>query len=470
MLLRNTLQPNNDRRQPLLTWLPWRQHTAVLTGSVRTWSENSRTLSYSGERLRRRKQIHRKHWRRRYEYKKKGKGKTRQPMMTYTQLPMICCTGPLLTKDGGKHFLTEPPQQQQLQRRILTPKEHNGKQRASQRYLLPMRRASLSCQREWKPSQRHVEARAGLARDMAASAPSSSVAASSAEVAAEAASSSAAAAAAALRVTPSSLAATNSAPAVTPSAPVVSLQARPPPVPEVATTAPTTAPAAIGVKVAGDDPVVARMRRQMELCKMVQASCPGMSHQNIQEMALACMGETPSAPPAGGGSSSSAPTVSMTPVGPAHSPQFPPPQHMADDPGRVNVNFSGPEHEGTHHNRGFRDDRYHAQHCGQHHQDHRGARGQGFKKCDELAGVAESVVGALEGGVGGDDSGGVAEGVPISGGVLGGGPSIGGTVGLGYDGSHGDTGRCVPGHEFFPAGGVGKSNTADLGPGVYQLW
>ena len=34
--------------------------------------------------------------------------------------------------------------------------------------------------REWTPSQRHVEARAGLARDMAASAPSSSVAASSA--------------------------------------------------------------------------------------------------------------------------------------------------------------------------------------------------------------------------------------------------------------------------------------------------
>ena len=49
---------------------------------------------------------------------------------------------------------------------------------------------------------------------------------------------------------------------------------------------------------------------------------------------------------------------------------------------------------------------------------------------------------------------------------MGGGPSIGGTVGLGYDGSHGDTGRCVLGHEFLPAGGVGQSNTADLGPGV----
>ena len=52
-------------------------------------------------------------------------------------------------------------------------------------------------------------------------------------------------------------------------------------------------------------------------------------------------------------------------------------------------------------------------------------------------------------GVGGDDSGGsaVAGGVPIAGGVMDGGPSIGGSVGLGYDGGHGDTGRCVPGHD-----------------------
>ena len=57
----------------------------------------------------------------------------------------------------------------------------------------------------------------------------------------------------------------------------------------------------------------------------------------------------------------------------------------------------------------------------------------------------------LEGGVGGDDSGGsaVAGGAPIGGGAMGGGPSIGGTVGLGYEGGHGDTGRCVPGHDSF---------------------
>ena len=73
------------------------------------------------------------------------------------------------------------------------------------------------------------------------------------------------------------------------------------------------------------------MRRQIELCKVVQASCPGTPHQDIQEMALACMGETPSAPSVAGGSSSSATTVSMTPVGPAHPPRFPPPQQMADD-------------------------------------------------------------------------------------------------------------------------------------------
>ena len=154
---------------------------------------------------------------------------------------------------------------------------------------------------EWEPSQRHVEARAGLAREMAASAPSFSVTASSAEAAAEAASSTAAAATAAVRVT-SSLATTASTPAATPSAPpVASLPLRPPSVPGDATTAHTTKPAA---EVASDDPVVARMRRQIELYKMVQASCPGMSHQDIQGMALACMGETSSAPPVGGQSSS----------------------------------------------------------------------------------------------------------------------------------------------------------------------
>eukprot|EP00904_Undaria_pinnatifida_P004270 jgi/Undpi1/13844/HiC_scaffold_9.g03495.m1 len=210
--------------------------------------------------------------------------------------------------------------------------------------------------REWKPSQRHVEARAGLAREMAASAPSS-VAASSAEAAAEAASSSAAAATAAVRVT-SSLATTASTPAVTlPAPPVASLPLRPLSVPGETTTAHTTKPAA---EVASDDPVVARMRRQIELYKMVQASCPGMSHQDIQGMALACMGETSSAPPVGGGSSSS-PTISMTPVGPAHPPQFSHPQHRTDGPGRGSTNFSGPE--GSHHPRGPRDDRFHGQQC-----------------------------------------------------------------------------------------------------------
>ena len=44
---------------------------------------------------------------------------------------------------------------------------------------------------------------------------------------------------------------------------------------------------------------------------------------------------------------------------------------------------------------------------------------------------------------------------------MGGDPSIGGTFGLGYDGGHGDTGRWIPGREFFPAGGVGWRNTAN---------
>ena len=138
------------------------------------------------------------------------------------------------------------------------------------------------------------------------------------------------------------------------------------------------------VYVDGQISVVTRMRRKIELYKMVQPSCPG-----IQGMALACMGETPSAPPAGGGSS--APTVSMTPVGPGRPPQFPPPQHQTDDPERRNVNFSGRGHEGSHRTRGSRDDQFHAQHDGQHHQGHRGARGQGFKRCDELGGVADSL-------------------------------------------------------------------------------
>ena len=110
--------------------------------------------------------------------------------------------------------------------------------------------------RGWKPSQRHVEARASLARDMAASAPSSSVAASSAEAAAEAARSSAAAAATALRVTPSTVTATISASAATPSAPAVSPPPRPPPVPAVTTARPTSTPVAVGPGVVGDDPVV----------------------------------------------------------------------------------------------------------------------------------------------------------------------------------------------------------------------
>ena len=68
-----------------------------------------------------------------------------------------------------------------------------------------------------------------------------------------------------------------------------------------------------------------------------------------------------------------------------------------------------------------------------------------------MGGVAGRLVGGLVRGVGGDDGGGsaVAGGSPIAGGVLGGGPSIGGTVGLGYDGGHGDTGRCVPGVVFL---------------------
>ena len=184
-------------------------------------------------------------------------------------------------------------------------------------------------------------------------------------------------------------------------------------------------------------------------------------------MALACMEETPSAPPVGGGKSSPAPIISMTPVGPAPTPQFPPPQHRADGPGRGNANFSGPGHEWSHHSRGSRDERHHAQHYGQHHQGHRGARGQGFKRCEEWRVVAEGVVGGLVGGVGGEDSVGcaVAGGAP-TGGVTVGGQSKGGAVGLGYDRGHGDTGRCVFGHDLFPAGGVGWRNTADLGPGV----
>ena len=93
--------------------------------------------------------------------------------------------------------------------------------------------------------------------------------------------------------------------------------------PAATTTAPTSTPVAVRPKVAGDDPVVARMRRQIELYKLVQGSCPRMSHQDIQGMALACMGEAPSAPLAGGGLSSSAPTIYMTPVGPAPPPQIP---------------------------------------------------------------------------------------------------------------------------------------------------
>ena len=72
------------------------------------------------------------------------------------------------------------------------------------------------------------------------------------------------------------------------------------------------------------------------------------------------------------------------------------------------------------------------------------------------------------GGVGGDDCGGgaVAGEAPIAGGVMGGAPNICGAVELGYYGGHGDTGRCGPGHEYFPAGGVGWRNTAELGPGA----
>ena len=83
-----------------------------------------------------------------------------------------------------------------------------------------------------------------------------------------------------------------------------------------------------------------------------------------------------------------------------------------------------------------------------------------------MDGVAGRVVGGLVGGVG---VGAVARGAPIARGVMGGGPSIDGTVGLGYDGGHGDTGRCVSGHDIFSAGGVGWRNTADLGPGLSLL-
>ena len=86
----------------------------------------------------------------------------------------------------------------------------------------------------------------------------------------------------------------------------------------------------------------------------------------------------------------------MTPVGPAPQPQLPPPQQLTDGPERRNANFFGPGHEGSHHASGSRDDRFHAQHYGQHHQGHRGARGQGFKRCNELGGVAGRVVGVLE--------------------------------------------------------------------------
>ena len=62
---------------------------------------------------------------------------------------------------------------------------------------------------------------------------------------------------------------------------------------------------------------------------------------------MACMGETPSAQPAGGGSSSSAPTISMTPVEPALLPQFPHSQHMADGPGRGNQTSPDPSTKGA---------------------------------------------------------------------------------------------------------------------------
>ena len=88
-----------------------------------------------------------------------------------------------------------------------------------------------------------------------------------------------------------------------------------------------------------------------------------------------------------------------------------------------------------------------------------------------MGGVAGRVVGVLEGGVGSEGIGGsaVAGGAPIAGGVMGGGPSTGGTVESGYDGGHGDTGRCVPGHDFFPAGGVDWRNMADSGLGVVSV-
>ena len=147
-------------------------------------------------------------------------------------------------------------------------------------------------------------------------------------------------------------------------------------------------------------------------------------------------------------------------------------QHLTDGRERRNANWSGPGHEGSHHTRGSRDGRFHAQHYVRHYQGHRGARGQGFKGCDELGGLAGRVVVDLEGVVGGDGSGGsaVAGGVPIAGGVMGGGPSVGGTVGLDYNGSHDDSGRLVPGHECLSAGGVCWRNRLFRGSELSLLW
>ena len=265
------------RRRPLPTWLPWRPRTVALPGKVGTSSANSRTSSYSGVKHKKRKGTSRRRWRRRSGCRRRGKDNKAASDEIHAT-----------TSDQLRQAVADEKLHKTLLDRAAAAvaaatAETNAKRAQREAARVPVVRAADAAgkptlpRREWKPSQRHVEALVGLARDLAASAPFSAAAASSAEAAAEAARSSAAAAAAALRVTPSTVTATISVPAATPSAPAVSIPPRPPPVHAATTTAPTSTPVAVGPEAVGDDPVVARMRRQIELYKMVQASCPGMS-------------------------------------------------------------------------------------------------------------------------------------------------------------------------------------------------
>ena len=68
------------------------------------------------------------------------------------------------------------------------------------------------------------------------------------------------------------------------------------------------------VAVTGEDPVLARMRQQLQLFQMVRSLCPEMSHQEKQSTAAACLGSAPA---------SALPEVSMTPVGATPPPWFP---------------------------------------------------------------------------------------------------------------------------------------------------